>query len=345
MTDHQYPRRSDPATEADAWLLTLSEQAVSRQVRLDFVRWLKRSPVHVEEYLRIAAIRSRVKACDIDLSALEESPAELNRVIPWPGAMGLQTEKPRRRWAPWLTGAIAAALVGLALLLALPEPVDRMELRTALGETQTLRLDDGTELILNTDTHATAEWRKDSRVITLHRGQLYVDVAPDKRPLKVIARDAVLTDIGTQFDVYVRKSDTLVTVLDGHVVVAPPADHNNGIAPEPTLVSAGQRAAVGAGGRVLDVVAAPKQLDWQQHRLEFEDMTLEEIVAEFSRYNTMTIYISNKNIAQMRLSGSFATDDLNSFLSVVEHLPDVHVNRISDDYTRIARKAILPPKG
>ena len=53
------------ATQAAEWFINLQGTSVSRQEQQDFVDWLRCSPVHVEEFLRLTALQG-------DLAGLPE---------------------------------------------------------------------------------------------------------------------------------------------------------------------------------------------------------------------------------------------------------------------------------
>src|SRR5262245_14428980 len=60
------------AEQAAEWLLTFKEPDVSRSEKELFVAWLRRSPVHVEEFLRISSLDGELsgRRLDVDIDAL-----------------------------------------------------------------------------------------------------------------------------------------------------------------------------------------------------------------------------------------------------------------------------------
>lgn len=386
MSDYHSSGKSDPAAEADAWMVALAESLAESRApiaaRMGFVRWLKRSPVHVEEYLRTASIRALVRsypsasaantasagemanlsdeAANTAQTSERSNPLPSNNIIPWPwnrpptappsertGHIRRAIRDRRRgRWVRRMASMAAAGLLAMVVGLGSQQFLDREEIihaATARGDIEDLVLPDGTQLALNTNTSITVKLRRSSRTVEIHRGQVFIDVAADEeRPLRVVSRDAVMTDIGTRFDVYVRPRDTVVTVLDGHVVVSPPRKDGKpaAIGTEPVLVSAGEQAAVDSRGQVgqVEAIKASTATAWREQRLEFDDMPLGDIAHEFNRYNDMRIDVRDPHIADLRLSGSFATTDPDSFLAIVERLPEVKVQRLGERYTKITRE-------
>src|SRR5262249_55544737 len=130
------------------------------------------------------------------------------------------------------------------------------------------------------------------------------------RPFIVRSGVTTVRAVGTEFDVYRKASGTTVTVLEGEVAVVPHADSgevgdvNAGSAePAPAaaeaplatiLVSAGEQVTV-TGGEVekrpkADTTAATA---WTQQRLIFDATPLEDVAAEFNRYNVKRLVIAD----------------------------------------------------
>ena len=60
MTDRQH-RQARATEEAAEWLLKLQESGLTTATRGEFVDWLRESPLHVAEMLRIARLRSVIE--------------------------------------------------------------------------------------------------------------------------------------------------------------------------------------------------------------------------------------------------------------------------------------------
>ena len=85
---------------------------------------------------------------------------------------------------------------------------------------QAVRLADGTQVELNTNTRLHADVNGLSRTVMLDSGEAYFDVVHDaKRPFTVYAGNRRITDIGTKFSVFRDGDDVRVTVREGKVRV------------------------------------------------------------------------------------------------------------------------------
>ncbi|MEE4301322.1 MAG: FecR domain-containing protein, partial [Pseudomonadales bacterium] len=212
--------------------------------------------------------------------------------------------------------ALAATVLlaaGALLFTAYWFPGDRIELRTARGERLLQTLPDGSTVQLNTDTalvwHATDALRE--LEIELG-GEVFVEVAKDAaRPFVIRTDHGFVTAIGTAFAVHARAEGTSVNVLEGVVEVRARTVETT----RPRRVAAGQRVEVTAGavpGAVRE--ALPDALAWREGRLVYDDVPLEELVAELNRYLPRRMTISDAGLAATRVSAVLVLSDQESML-------------------------------
>src|SRR5690606_11154024 len=126
---------------------------------------------------------------------------------------------------------------------------------------------------------------------------------PD-RPFRDYAAGSVAQAVGTKFNVRHTGSGVRAVVFEGKVLVdnraAParrpaPAAAVQALAPDQALLLAGQQVDLSAASgapRVAeaDIVAAAS---WRMRQLSFDDAGLDEIVAEFNRYNRIPIVLAD----------------------------------------------------
>src|SRR5262249_2994594 len=124
-----------------------------------------------------------------------------------------------RRTRAGAIGVIAAALIGLVSWPML-DGVDVY--RTGFGERRFWRLAGGSRLSLDAQTAVKVQYSSDFRALRLLRGQARFDVAHDaRRPFQVQAGDRAVLATGTAFNVDLLGDQLYVTLLEGHVKVAP----------------------------------------------------------------------------------------------------------------------------
>jgi ferric-dicitrate binding protein FerR (iron transport regulator) len=117
-------------------------------------------------------------------------------------------------------------------------------IRTAPGALAEIRMADGSTVRLNESTEVRIER---ARGLDLVRGRLWSEVARDETPFVVTVPDAVVTALGTKFDVDLQGGKAWLTVLEGATKVTG--------AGEAEIVRAGERARI-EGGRVLEKTRA-----------------------------------------------------------------------------------------
>ncbi|MFM8334770.1 MAG: FecR family protein, partial [Opitutaceae bacterium] len=141
--------------------------------------------------------------------------------------------------------------------------------------------------------------------------------------------------VGTAFNVRLEHGDMEVLVTEGRVRIEGAKDSvpNSSVpvgdvATEPVLVpllEAGQRAVLplagpGNGPRIATLTNGEieRVLAWQHRMLEFTAAPLEAVVAEFNRTNRLQLSIAEAGIADVRLSASFRSDNVEGFVRLLE---------------------------
>ena len=187
----------------------------------------------------------------------------------------------------------------------------------------------------------------------LVEGEALFVVAHDPgRPFRVATGIAVIQAVGTQFNVYRREDDTVVSVVEGEVKVSaetkgqsarsgasPSADKPAGAGtprPETSFVTltAGEEAIIALDGRVVkrapsDVTGA---IAWRQRRLVFQDDTLANVVAEFNRYNFARIQVEGDNLRLRRFTGVLDADKPESLLRLLAQENDLTFDKQGDGF-------------
>ena len=141
---------------------------------------------------------------------------------------------------------------------------------TGIGEQRTIALPDGSTVELNARSSLRVHLTDRQRDVALLEGQALFRVAKDaQRPFVVRAGDAQVRAVGTEFDVYRKESETVVTVVEGRVETYDDSGHGGEGA---IVLSAGERLTV-----VPHTVTKPTRADpavataWLQKRLIFEE--------------------------------------------------------------------------
>jgi transmembrane sensor len=318
---------NDIESEAANWLIRL-ERDPSSEMRANFDAWLAVDPRNHAAFIRLEKTWSRA---DI-----------LKRLRPLDGAVDEQVidkfgvptpifDAPKKRKTPWLS--IAASLLVIAVGAITWIVVSRaawQAYETDFGGFQRVTLADGSTAMLNTDSRIRVRMNSGRREIVLDRGEALFTVAHDtRRPFDVTAGDTVVRAVGTAFSVRLMDQKQVdVIVSEGRVAIDPPDDSLNNKLPQPvalptiSTLAAGETVSVQAHRRLkvqkIAVEDVSRKLAWTQGRIWFDGVTLAEAVAEFNRYNRRQTVIDDPAIAGLRISGTFDTTDLDSFVAALQ---------------------------
>jgi transmembrane sensor len=313
--------------EAAEWLMRLSDDG-SAACRSDFQAWFQQSPRHVQEFLQATEMARALKGLDpkrsIDVQTLIGEAA--TNVV----ALGQHSERSHSKASTRRSLAIAAALAAAAVIAAATyfnrHSKEPAAFATAIGEQRTIKLEDGSLLTLNTRSRIAVQFHEHARDIRLLEGEALFAVIHDaKRPFRVLTHDATIQAIGTQFDVHRGARGTTVSVMEGAVQVS----RASGTAEPGARLSAGEEARVTNGGELIKR-ALPNPataVAWRERRLEFHDIALADVAAEFNRYNALQIRIEGPMDADKRLTGIFNADSPEALIRFLQRDRSLAVER------------------
>ncbi len=362
MNSNEEKIRAAIAEQAGEWFVRNNEGPLSATDAAALAAWLKTSPIHVEEFLGVAAVARDLKEARVDpeysVAAIlaRARAAEPTSVQPlWPRMIDTALGRDSGRWlAPAATMA-ACVLVSIGLLTTWnpwrsagppsgSDAITALHFETRHGEVLSHRLADNSVLHLNTDSAVTVRYGKNERLVVLTAGQANFEVAHERnRAFRVIAGPAEIVDIGTKFDVRLQGTAALVTVVEGLVTVGASAnpeksgaDAGPGYTPAVTWVSANQQMRVAEGERPAAPVAvdAQRATAWMQRQIAFDHEPLEQVAAEFNRYTAKPIEIVTPSLRKLQISGVFATDDPEAFIAFLRSLKGVHID-VTDHLIRV----------
>lgn len=302
------------ADEAAEWLIRLSGPDVPVEEHREFIIWLKRSPVHLSAYLGVERTWASLGQIDpsrrIDVAALLAQ-ADAN-VVQLTAATPSARASRRARSVPAALAACALiACVGGLVWFQL-QFANRFS--TGVGEQRTLKLSDGSTVVLNTDTSVRVNFSDSVREVRLLDGEALFNVAKNRaRPFRVRSEEVVAQAVGTSFVVRRKSTQTVVTVIEGEVAVVDIAQVDVAapalIAQGAVHVSAGTRADVVDKRIHTAAIANPAAVtSWRSGRLIFDGEPLLDVIAEFNRYNDVQLVLEDSQLSGERISGVFDAD-------------------------------------
>lgn len=344
-------RRERATEEATQWWNRLSIDRPAEVARVDrelFTQWLRESPVHVAELLRIAQVHDALERfnlwnkIEVDAAVGGESHnvVRLREAAERPPEVAHANSASQSRVKVW---AIAASVCLCAILAAWFALGTRGQvIETGLAERRQVMLEDGTIVQLEPETQLRIRFEDRMRRVSLDRGRALFRVAKDaQRPFLVSADHTSVRAVGTAFGVENGTRGVVVTVAEGKVAVArteragasPVASEQQQAPDAEIFLTAGQQLTIQTSGPVDDAraVDTARALAWAEGELVFENDTLADVVADFNRYNRTQLHINDPQLAARRVSGVFAATDTETLLAFIRQSgSEVHILRTDD---------------
>ena len=235
----------------------------------------------------------------------------------------------RWRRSGLLAAAAVVVVAGASLLWRVTQADHRptaglavasMEYTTGVGRLDTLRLADGTSVMLGPSSRLRLEpdYGRRARMLTLE-GQAFFDVVhDDARPFVVRTASATLRDVGTTFSVESdRDLGTRIAVTSGAVDVAAVAARGG----EPTVLHGGDRAEVNGDHMTVERgVVSGDATSWTRGTLVFHDASMTSVAADLRRWYGIRLVVDDSTLAARRVTATFdraSADDVGRVLAAV----------------------------
>ena len=223
----------------------------------------------------------------------------------------------------WVKTAAAAVLILLTVgnvVLYLsdrkPAKAQYAEIGALSGQKASLTLPDGTRVTLNSEStlkYSTA-YNQSERTVELV-GEAFFEVAKNQKiPFMVKAGNLAVEAKGTAFNVKAYPDENYIstTLTEGIVEVKTPEEM---IAMRPN-----ERVEYDKSGNKLKKLTlndATGSIVWLHDELSFENATLEEVVASFSRIYNVDIRFASESIKEQRFTGKINNNSLLSVLRII----------------------------
>ena len=302
LTDAPSATKETQATAA-AWLARRNNGEHSAEDQRAFLVWLNATKANRAAFAKAEALWEQMRGLDtIADQQLVDARAFLanNRQQP-----------ARRRYAVAALSFITAGVVWQADWLSY---LNDQTYQTAVGQSQSFNLADGSRLELNTNSAAKVHYSRHGREVRLAHGQAVFTVAhEDHRPFVVYAGKGKIRDVGTQFDVRHNDDWVSVAVLDGEVEVSGRVD----ALPKP--LHRGQQLNYKPSGEVTSVQAIDINTfsAWRERKLVFQGQPLKDVLEELGRYHRATVTVTAPKILETKVSGIFPTDNLSQAMQTI----------------------------
>ncbi|SNT32015.1 FecR family protein [Pseudomonas japonica] len=294
--------RDQAMDQALDWLIRL--QCPSDADTRAFEAWLEADPVNAQAYVDAEALWNgnlmRQAAGELHQ---QRRPSRLQRLRP--------------HWKP-LTAA-AAVLLGIVTVGNLPVRLQADHL-TVVGERQRVQLDDGSRVLLNTNSAFSSDIDKQQRVARLYQGEAYFEVPGGlAQPLELQAGPLRASVRDSDFAVRYLDGEAQVRVQRGDIDVVASSDQR-------IRLSSGDSIRVGPNGfGQRERTDLQKELAWVKGRLIFENCPLSEVLAELRRYYPGWIISTNDTLEQVAVTGNYRLDQPLEAVRSLAHITSAQV--------------------
>lgn len=301
---------------AAEWLARRESEEWDEETKAEFETWLTHSFTHRVAFLRIESAWIYTKR----LSVVRRPFAPMTPPV-------------KQSWrGPARIAAVVAVVAGVgAAALIYPSKSQDQVFRTPLGGRETITLNDGSSIELNTDTVLRARITTGRRQLWLEKGEAYFKVKHDaSHPFEVLAGDHRIVDIGTQFTVRRDGEKLKVALLEGSIRFDAPAQATK----KPLYLKAGDELLATAGSLSVhrsSSTQSNRELGWRKGMLFFDNTPLIDAAAEFNRYNRKKIIIADEAAGRRAIGASFAINNIELFARMSRAVLGLHVEDGPDE--------------
>jgi transmembrane sensor len=338
MTDRidENPPMSIPEQAAE-WLLRWHCGDLSIAERFEYLQWLKTSPVHIAETLRMCRLYSWLENTKLKLYITNEDSFSNVVELP-PREREAKTARSASSGGLWRARIAAGfAAIVLTAVLGFVAKISWLDhtLQTQGSEWRSVPLSDGSSITAAPYTKLRHDIGDKQRFIRLAQGLAVFRVAKDpSRPFLVEAGGIVVQATGTQFTVERKQDRVTVTMTEGSVVVRPSEGAAATFDTVP-LVQDEQLTISDAGIPAVDQVDADVARQRAEGKLIFKPGdTITDAVEQFNDFNVIQIEVDRTTGARP-MRGSFDAIDPLSFAASVQTITGSPWVWVSSDRVRI----------
>ncbi|MBI2992599.1 MAG: FecR domain-containing protein [Gammaproteobacteria bacterium] len=366
---YQMPERRYPIDEAGDWLAKL-DRGLNEQEEAALREWLAADPRNPMALMESASVWDKMDS----LSRLAELfPQPVARSADATAAFPASSRGMLMRVAYAIAATVVIAMLAgywavayytpESSIPAVAEDTNERIFQTAVGEYSTVMLADGSQVTLNTNSLVRARSTARRRMLSLERGEVYVQVAHDpSRPFSVWVGDRLVEAVGTAFSVAITEDQRIeLIVTEGKVVVgladkkpakapekferAPAPPEPAGVANSAVTVSAGERLVLDEDSGKVEAVEPEElevRLSWRGGNLVFRGESLAEALAEIERYTRVEFVIQDEALKKVRIVGMFKAGDVDGLLATLRQNFDIAYQRVSEEKVILTNSSAHP---
>lgn len=292
--------------------------------------WERKHPQFQFDLLQAHERFARFRQESTQVGDLELVVPEQNEAVPDAEPPVYRVEWYRSR--AWL--AIAATFVLLMGLWASTDLWYYKTLTNGFGQLQTLKLPDGSGVVLG--TNSTLRFRRfgferGTRQVWL-RGEAQFSVTHQRNNQRFTVQmpDQTLVEVlGTEFVVNSRANATRVTLITGRIRMTTPQSLL------PVDMTPGEVVTVATKGLTKKRLAptATAQVTWQDHQFAFQDTPLSDVARQLHDVFGITLQIDQPDLMTRTVTGTFQAETADDIVQALTLMMDLRVEHSRKTYT------------
>lgn len=300
--------------QAAEWFAVLRSPSVSASDVQQWRAWCDADSMHRIAWARVEEISGRFE--QVPEADKPHTRATLD--------IAAQRQRNRRRALKMLSLLCTAGSASWLASQVMPWQAWNASYRTATGERRQVQLADGSNVWINTASAMDAEYGESLRRIRLYAGEILIETARDSnsppRPFVVDTSQGRMRALGTRFGVRQFDGASHLAVYEGAVEVTPAEGG------EAKVIHANQQVSFTAQG--IDEVSPTlyAQQAWTGGMLVADNMRLEDLLAELSRYRHGHLGC-DPAVADLRVVGAYSLKDPERILAALEETLPIRIRR------------------
>ncbi len=267
-------------------------------------------------------------------AGLHNPPADRGRIIP---LLGRINSSKLLKIAAVLLLFVSVPFIYNKISTSVNYEQSREEMRNlvvATGEKTRITLSDGTEIQLDSESSFwyPEDFTGNSREVYLE-GEGFFEVTPDpEKPFLIHANGAVVTVLGTRFNVRAWRKDWKITVAveEGRVAFRSEKAKDR----EAVTISGGQVSALDEFGRVTNprTIDVRRYFGWMDRKIIFEDAPLMEILDLIERWHGVKVILTDEIYGSERLTVNIQNKSLQDTFDLLGALTSMKYEKNGDEY-------------
>ena len=284
--------------EAIDWLMQMTEQPLSSLQQEDFEQWKNQSEQHTLAWQRTEKLQQRLGNIPNEIS---------KKTLDQPSGSSFPFGKLILLFG---CGSIIAASTYLT-----HQQAWFADYRTPYGEQKQIKLEDGTQLFLNSKTAVDINYTAQERQIILHYGEIFIQTAKEPhspyRPFNILGEHGTIQALGTQFNVQQQKKHTTVAVIEHAVKVDTAISHQQKRLP------AGQQVRFDGQQIQTQHNIQGNDLMWRKGLIIADRTPLADFAQQLKKYYGVHIEVAD-DCQHLLISGTYPTDNLDRLLAALQ---------------------------